>query len=404
MGRNAAAENLDNSIIWYDDFMSESSEGLSPVGVEQSKPTGVFGNFRQKFLRKTPGKPASVIEEATAENNSVPVGREFQFSTENLRPAESLFFHTAPAESLDSLRNYGLFSAVGDPNIGRSIGYSLFFGFEREVIRRKRGVQALSDLKLDVNVSTPDNYVLTLWKMGPDLKRVRKGALDKFMDVKSKPKNTAEIPEGFVKNSPMGDLLKELAPQDVRKLDPGYFVAAVPLNRVIRDEILKGMVLTEDGRMTADQIEQNLLTVLEKQNVALQQGVNLGDVAHRITVSIEKDLMRYGVASSLKQAESFPEPALWKALVYRNNSNDPVTATYLEKVIDKMTKIIRQKDSQHGYKSEEILQKFHKDLESLQKGEGVPPVERKTEMGYYGTPGIRVIVERLRQKLNLLAA
>lgn len=379
--------------------MSESSEGMSPV--EQPKSAGLFRNFRERFFGDRSDKSVSTAGVAAAENNSVAVGIEFKFRRDNLRPAEPLFFHTAPTESSDSIKRDGLFSDAEDPNIGRGIGYSIFFGFERDVLRKNN--HAKDNPNLDINAETPDDYVLTLWKTGPDLKRARNAHSKQFIDIRTQPNTISEIPEGFIKNSPMGEILRT-APQDVRKLDSGYFIAAVPLNRTVREEILKAMISAEDGRMTADQIEQNLLGVLERQNVILRDGNGLVDLVHQMTVSIEKDLMRYGVASSLKQAEVQPQPLLWKALVYRNNSNDPVTAKYLDKVIDKLIKVIRQKDSPPEYKSAEVLQKLHKDLEGLQKGDEVPPIEPATKIDYYGLDVTQIAARRLRQKMNLLAA
>lgn len=340
--------------------------------------------FKSKFQRKSSSTQVSSPQSPPTENASATEKSPYKSKLEQKRATERLsfapriFFHTTPMERLDSIERNGLFGYKDDPNVSDHLGYSLYFGFEHTHVRGDiSSVSGKDPLK-----ETPDNYVLTVWKGNGDLKKAPQQSFKEsgFRVVAGKT-SEVEIPDSFYQASPMGSIL-QLQPAEIGKLSKDNFLAAIPLTRPVREELVKLMILAQTAVFDADKIQANIESLLRASNPEVK-GVNYADVAYLLTVSLERSLVAGIIKPAFEKAKNSPkirqtknlttrpnyfygEPlkALWQAYNYRLNINDKVSARYLDRVISQLTKVVQDQ----GVDIDQLFQRFDQNVEQLKQG------------------------------------
>lgn len=310
-----------------------------------------FSRLRKRFKKTEPNQLSNQANQETVEPKIFDVKLEDEFNTEELKPSHQIFFHTVPASNLQLIIEKGLFTNPNDPNIGRKLGYSLFFPYEHTYGRKT--VNSESVLK-----DTPNDYVLTIWEPSSDLLRCEGDVLSDLIMKPVEKVNSSNVPEEFFRSSP-NQFLRYVG--DILRLPPEHMLAAIPLSKAVREEMLKAMVLMAHGRIEASKIEEKLFEVFQKERVDyLKKGETLQEITHQINASIQRDLVRYVVMPWVAEAKLNSRVyksntnkvgfsgnsivALWRAMAYRSNVNDAVSAKYLDKTIDMLkNQIVEQK-------------------------------------------------------------
>lgn len=311
-------------------------------------------SLKRRFFLKNPVKEQS--QKGLSENK---IDNRFKelIPEKKLSYAPRLFFHTTLAKNLNSIKRDGLFSFADDPNLGRSIGYSLYFPLEHQ--ERQPAAEFSSD-----------EYIMTVWEINPLIRKFKdsESLRNLVVDVAGSAESES-LSEDFVFNSPLGELVKQLPPDQIRNLAAEHLIAAIALKPEVRDGITKAMVLAAAGKISADEIEQNLLALLPENTTFLKEGIDSLALAHYLTAAIERDLVRSTIMPKIEEVREDkggkPIATLWHALVYRSNVNDSVTAKYLDNAISWLRKIVQGQNAD----ANQILSRLLDNLEKVKKGQ-----------------------------------
>lgn len=353
---------------------------------EIKSPPSLFRSLRRRFGFKRP------VEKQPSNEKNIDNRLKELIPEKKFPYAPRIFFHTTLAKNLDSIKKDGLFSLSEDPNLGRSIGYALYFPLEHQ------GRQPAAKF-------SSDEYLMTVWEINPLIRKFEDSESLKnlVVDIAS-PAESGSLPQDFIFNSPMGELIKQLPPDQVRNLTAEYLIAAVSLKSEVRDEITKAMVLAAAGKISADEIEQNLRTLLPKNTTFLKEGIDSLTLAHYLTAAIERDLVRSTVMPKVEEVKQDnggkPIVALWYALVYRSNVNDPATVKYLDNTVNWLRNIIQEQNTD----ADQILGTVLDNLEKVKNGEeqklGSDYALREGREYFFSTQAEQAAA-KMRQTLNI---
>lgn len=388
-----------------------NTEGVAAPAAEASAKSRSFKDwlkgFKDRFPKKQSPSGVSLPPSPLADDVSVPEAQPYKSKLDQKRETEKLsfaprvFFHTTPNERVASITEHGLFGDKNDPNVSDKLGYSLYFGFEHTHIREDMS----SASKKDPLKETPDNYVLTVWKRDSVLKKDSSTYFKQagYRVIVGKP-SAGEVPEGFYQATPMGGVL-QARPEDVGKLSKDNFLSAIPLTKPVREEMVKLMILAQAGVLEADRIEEQVGALLKSSQATLKN-IDYPELAHMLTVSLERSLMAGVMKPALERAKKSPkirtmtglvirsdypygEPlkALWLAYNYRLNVNDKVSARYLDGAIAQLTKQVQAQ----GVNTEQLFQRFDQSVDQLKQGksydlrkEGYQLMDWEFTHNYYG--------------------
>jgi len=350
-------------------------DGLTAVVSPKPKQRSSWG-FLKFFQRNSEDDKTPPLVE-TKKNPTFAEVWEMFTPLERLKPSGKVLFHTAPEQNLSSLRNYGLYGNKTDPNVSANLGYSLFFAYEHAILRQTGS--KLNPLGLHARETTPENYLLTVWRPNADVRKSKSWLDTGFLEVKGD--TSGQIPEEYYQRSLHGSYIRS-TPEDIGRVSPENLLAAIPLRREIRDKFLQLMVLAAHGRIDAEQIETQLRETLSQGNnvVLVEDKINISDLAHLLTVSLERELVRCVVVPEVRYCltedsdiyfddynnkyKGYPLKVLWKLMRHRGSVNDVATATYLDKAAFK----IAQKIKEQGVDVGTIIQDYKERIEEVKAG------------------------------------
>ncbi len=336
---------------------------------------------------------------------------------EILKPSQMVYFHATANANLESITTKGLYGKGDVATLGRSIGYSLFLEYRNRFAREYMGKTPLGN---EVREKTPEDVALTVW-IDPNqhLERIPdERGFSKYMKISTSDEEAA--PQEFLETHgskpylPFGD-------QTQKRFSSDNLSAVIPLTKPVREAILKGMVLAHAGKMSADQIEQELVTVLEQSNqdkpgsVILNRDTTLKALAHNLVSAFERELVEDIVLPSEQESKEnptidhrryqessyygVPVRALFRAMTYRKNINEPELAEKLDGAITR----IRQQILSEEVNPEGFDQFLENSMQKLQSGEKIPAyldlIDVNRLWAYYsGGPTLQAAVDVMKEK------
>lgn len=363
-----------------------------------------FKGWLKSFGKKTKNIPEPQIQENQEQQPTKPVNELLGVKeAAELKPAQSILFHTAPVNNLDKLRLHGLFAQKDDPNMGVNLGYSTFFATEHHYKRTGQNVPFDQ-----TRTATPDDYVLTIWKKNSAALKTKGYFKDKgFYQPSSEPSPgpalDAYVEAAIAGNKTyewFGSLAKDMVAQDARIVPPDYFAGAIHLDKNNRDLITRNLVLAEMGIVNADQIEQSLKGILPSD-----------EVAHAVTASIEQSLIRNSVMTqvNLLKDQSEPNPelskiALMQSMLLRTKVNDRVSALYLDKSITWLSEKLKEEGfDPHKIEEENAgkIQEFNQNPQTTKPPVRLLDVSRNSS--YYGSDSTSLAASDIKKELGIAA-
>lgn len=341
---------------------------MAEVGGSESanpsrNPFARFKNFITRGIGRSPSETMG-IHSPTTTSEDLQVQQEPFLQVEPadnqeiLKPAQAIYFHTMPGIKLNSVRSSGLFGLSDTPTLSESLGYSLFLSYRDKYYQELKGRSPDGN---DVRNRAPEDYVMTIWQ-DPNQHLAEQqdsyfARTKKFIiTTETKPD---ELPQEFIEANQKSTPLGRLEPARPTQFSADNMIASIPLTKPVRETILRGMVLLHAGRLSANQIEQELIMVLgqaeqEKPgSVVLTAGALLEDLVHNVVASFAKELVGDIVLPVVNRVLKTPDVtqnrwrrspeespyvgesvrALFMATVYRKHINEPTLATQLDEAV-----------------------------------------------------------------------
>lgn len=389
----------------------QAAEAVPKTSSKAKEFVGWLKNFGKKHEKSNPQAPVEdpIQKPETPEAKPPKSVNELLGVKEadQLKHAQTLLFHTAPASNLEKLKTKGLFAQKNDPNLGNNLGYSAFFATEHHL--RKTGQPIPLE---EVRSATSPDYFLTIWRKNNFTKK-DKGGFGRFgfYQPDQEPPPETDLNE-YIDAAISGnetyawftnlnaDLARKMVAQEARMVPAEYFAGSLWLDKQTRDLIIRSMVQAETGIAGAAQIENSLMSVVPAE-----------ETAHAMAASIEHALIRNSLMEQIKEMKASPLPnqqlsedSLLKAMLLRTKVNDRVSALYLDKSINWLI----EKLNQQGINTQKLIEENAVKINEFNKNPyGSKPLlsfpDPSNSFNYYGSNAGTHIASEIKDELGIVA-